>query len=48
VFVLLGASLLCITAGVGMENDLDVQTGYADAAANRAMYNMQAVFNTKM
>jgi hypothetical protein len=31
-----------------MKNDLNVQTGYADAAANRAMYNMQAVFNTKM
>jgi hypothetical protein len=31
-----------------MRNDLNVQTGYADAAANRAMYNMQAVFDTKM
>jgi hypothetical protein len=31
-FVLLGASLLCIIVGVGMKNDLNVQTGYADAA----------------
>jgi len=47
-FVLLAASVCCIIVGLSMKNDLSVQTGYADAAANRAMYNMQAVFNTKM